>query len=202
MIYGTLLAGGAGKRMGGNKPDRLLGGRPLAQWALDSLQQVAQGVILSVAPDQVPPRLETRVPVLVCEDLLPNRGPLAGIYSALRTSEADTIIAVPCDAPFVEPTLLRLLLDERHGWDAVVPELDAVPQVQIGVYNRSALPALIEALNGPELSVRGLLQRLRVRFIPEHDVRVVDPSLRSFFNVNTVADLGRAESMVATLCPG
>jgi molybdopterin-guanine dinucleotide biosynthesis protein A len=199
MISGAVLAGGTGSRIGGAKPSRLLGGRTLAQWALDGVQRAAPMVMFAVAPDETPPDLDARVPVIVCEDLLPGRGPLAGIYTALRCSGADAVVVVPCDAPFVEPALLELLLAQRQGWDAVVPEAGGRLQTAFGVYTGRCLPALIEALNGGDLSVHALLSRLRVRVVPEADVRAVDPELRSFFNVNTEADLCRAESMIAAL---
>ena len=49
MISGAVLAGGMGLRLGGGKPGRLLGGRPLAQWALDGVQRAAPMVIVAVA---------------------------------------------------------------------------------------------------------------------------------------------------------
>ena len=199
MVTGVILAGGSGSRIGGDKASRLLGGRPLAQWAADALDRVADEIIVAIAPDQTPPAIRSRVPAYACFDLLPARGPLTGIYTGLDAARGDCIVVVPCDAPFVEPALLSLLLERRRGWDCVVPEADGILHPTIGVYARSCLPTMIEALNGDSLSIRAFLSRARTLVVPEADLRVVDPELRSFFNVNRLADLCRAEAMIATL---
>lgn len=196
MIEGVLLAGGMGTRIGGKKPDRLLGGRTLLQRALDALQQVAPHIILSIAPGQEHPVLDARVPVILCEDLLPSRGPLTGIYTGLQSSDAEAVLVVPCDAPFLDPAVLRMLLARRHGFDAVVPETGGRLHPAVGVYARSCLPPLVDALNSDNLSIRGLLANLRVDIVPEEDLRALDRQLRTFFNVNTAADLRRAAAML------
>lgn len=197
MISGVILAGGRGMRIGGDKPSRLLGGRPLMQWTIDALEHVADEIVIALAPGQPAPQIHARVPAIACVDLLPARGPLTGIYTGLDASRGDYIIVAPCDTPFIAPALLDLLIDRRHGWGAVVPEADRTLHPTIGVYARSCLPALIEALNGADLSMRSFLSRVRTSVVPEHEVRVADPGLQSFFNVNRPADLCRAESMIA-----
>lgn len=202
MITGVILAGGEGKRIGGDKPARRLCGRPMIEWAIDSLQQVVSSIVVAVAPDQVLPQVRVRVPLIVCEDLLPGRGPMTGVYTGLTTSGADGVLAVPCDAPFITPAVLQLLLDQRHGYDAAIPRVAGRLQPAIAVYNRTMLPLLIDALNRDDFSLGHLLARVNARIVPDAAVREVDPCLRSFFNVNSVADLGRAESMVAAQAAG
>jgi len=196
VIEGVLLAGGMGKRIGGRKPERTLGGRSLLQRSIDALQQVTPRIMVSIAPGQEHPEIDARVPVILCEDLLPSRGPLTGIYTGLQSSAAEAVLVVPCDAPFLEPALLKMLLGRRHGWDAVVPETGGQLHPAVGVYARSCLPALVDALNSENLSIRGLLARVRADIVPEDDLRAVDPALRTFFNVNTAADLRRAAAML------
>jgi molybdopterin-guanine dinucleotide biosynthesis protein A len=202
MISGVILAGGSGTRIGGDKASRLLGGRPLAQWTVDALERVAGEIIIAVAPGQPAPPIRARVPAVACFDLLPARGPLTGIYTGLEASHGDSILVAPCDTPFLEPALLELLVDHARGFDAAVPEANGRIHATIGVYARTCLPALVEALNGENLSLQAFLARVRTRIVRERDVRAADPGLRSFFNVNRLADLCRAESMIATLAVG
>jgi len=199
VITGIVLAGGLGTRIGGDKASRLLAGRPLTQWAVDALERVVDEIIIAVAPGQIPPPINARVPAIACFDLLPGQGPLTGIYTGLDAARSHSAVVVPCDAPFVEPALLNLLIERARGWDAAVPEAHARLHPTISVYTRACLPALIQALNGDDLSLRSFLARLRTRIVPEQDVRAVDPELRSFFNVNRLSDLCRAESMIAAL---
>jgi molybdopterin-guanine dinucleotide biosynthesis protein A len=199
VISGVILAGGDGTRIGGDKAMRLLGGRPLVQWAVEGLERVVDDIVISLAPGQRPPPVRARVPAVACVDLLPARGPLTGIYTGLDASRADHVVVVPCDAPFVEPGLLELLMARRGGWDAVVPQVGRLSHATIGVYARSCLPALVDTLNGADLSLRSFLLRVQTCIVAEQDVREADPDLRSFFNVNRLADLCCGESMLAGL---
>ena len=45
------------------------------------------------------------------------------------------------------------------------------------------------------LKIQGLFRKVRVKTVDEADLRTVDPELVSFFNVNTPADLVRAEAL-------
>jgi len=196
-MTGVILAGGQGVRIGGDKPQVKLGGRPLLQWAVDAMQHAVPRIVIAVAPGQQLPSLKSRVPVGVCEDLLPGRGPLSGIYTALRCADAGHVLAIPCDAPLIAPELLRLLLERRNGFDAVIPEAGGRLQTAIGVYARSSIHAMTEVLNSDDRSVRALLQRLDVNVVAEAEVRTADPELRSFVNVNTPQELDAVEALLS-----
>lgn len=194
-----MLAGGSGVRIGGNKAARMLDGMPLLQWVIDAVQPLADRIVLSVAPDQVLPALRCRLPTLVCEDLLPGRGPLGGILSGMQASGGKHAFAVPCDAPFLQRALLEMLWDARHGYDAVVPVVGGRPQPLVAVYARSCIPPIEFVLNGADYSMQRLLRDVDVRYIAEDEVRRVDPQLVSFDNVNTSAQLARAREAIAAI---
>jgi len=184
MLTGVVLAGGYGSRLGASKPCVELAGEPLLQYALTALGGTVDEVVITIAPDQVLPSLRCDVPVVVCEDLLPERGPLTGIFTGLQCARSEYAIVIPCDAPFMETELLRLLLDSRHGHDAVIPVVDGRPDVMLGVYRRTCIPALERALNSDDLAVNSFLRHLRACYIEEERLREADGMLRSFFNVN------------------
>jgi molybdopterin-guanine dinucleotide biosynthesis protein A len=200
-MIGVILAGGQGLRMGGDKPGALLLGKPLLQWVVDAMQEVASPIILAVAPGQDLPPLTSRVPLFVGEDLLPHRGPLSGVYTGLSYANADHVLVAPCDAPLLRHALLRLLAERRNGVDAVVPQAFGEPQPAIGLYARSCLTALIQALNGPDRSLRGFLSRITVDLVPEELVREADPDLASFRNANTREALSEIEAMLRRSAP-
>jgi molybdopterin-guanine dinucleotide biosynthesis protein A len=195
MVTGLILAGGLGRRIGGEKAAAEPVAR-LLQWVV-SVEQVVSGLVFSVAPDQALPRIPCRVPALVCEDLLPARGPLTGIFSGLKASPTNHVIVVPCDAPFVQPDVLGLLLSLRHGFDAVVPVVGGRREPLIAVYAQSCVTPMEIALNSGDWSLQTLLRELNVRYVDEDELRTVDPHLRSFVNVNTPAELEAANNALA-----
>lgn len=200
MVTAVVLAGGRGTRIGGNKPAVELGGVPLLQWAVDAVSAVADRIIFSVAPEQELPDIRCRLPAIICEDLLPGRGPLSGVYSGLQASEAEHALFVPCDAPFVEPALLELLWANRCRKDAVIPVVGQRQQTLVAVYGRTCANRMEAALNSGDLSMHALLRDVAVRYMPEDALRTVDPELRSFSSVNTRAELESAQRAALALC--
>jgi molybdopterin-guanine dinucleotide biosynthesis protein A len=123
-------------------------------------------------------------------------GPLAGIDAALAAlaDRATDVVCVAGDMPFLQQDLLRLLRDHAPGADAVVPRLDGNPEPLLARYavRQSALVAA--QLASGDFAVHRFLQHLTVTWLDELALRAVDPSLRSFTNVNTPADWKAAQS--------
>src|SRR5258706_6638023 len=85
-----ILAGGLSRRMGTDKARLRLGSRTMLQ----HVQAAAKATGLPVR--------------VISKDLIPNCGPLGGLYTALKTTKHDAILALACDMPFVTPDLLIL----------------------------------------------------------------------------------------------
>lgn len=198
MLTGVILAGGLSSDMGQSTASVELAGTPLIQYAISALAHAVDELVITIAPDQELPPLKCDVPVVVCEDLLPDRGPLTGIFTGLQCARADYAVVVPCDAPFIEPALLRLLLDERRGHDAVVPTVDGRPEPQLAVYQKTCIPALQRALNSEDFALTTFLRHVRVCYVEEERLREADSLLRSFFNINDPQQLAKAQRAFVT----
>jgi molybdopterin-guanine dinucleotide biosynthesis protein A len=105
-VIGVVLAGGAARRMGGAKATALLGGRPLAAWALDALQAGGLShVVIAAKADTPLPALD--VPVWIEPD--EPRHPLAGVRHALQRAGGDDVLTLPVDLPLVDAAAIRAL---------------------------------------------------------------------------------------------
>ena len=82
---GVVLAGGAGRRMGGAKPGTPLAGRPLIAYPLTALRAVLAPVAVVAKSDSVLPVLGAGVELWREPD--EPRHPLAGILEALRRAD-------------------------------------------------------------------------------------------------------------------
>ncbi len=113
-IFGVILAGGAGRRMGGADKALLpLAGRPLVAHVIDRLEPQVERLAISANGD--PARLAfTGLPVL--PDAVP-QGPLSGVLAALDWAEgADAVVSVSVDTPFLPGDLVpRLWLAGEGG---------------------------------------------------------------------------------------
>ncbi|MEA2471110.1 MAG: molybdenum cofactor guanylyltransferase [Thermoleophilaceae bacterium] len=136
-MIGVLLAGGAGRRIGGGKPVRLLTGRPLASYPAAALAQVCGRVAIVAKPGSELPEL-SGVERWDDEPLEP-RHPLTGIVHALERAGGEAVLVCAADMPFVTPEALHALASA--GGDAVAVA-DGVIQPVLAAYTPAALPTL------------------------------------------------------------
>ncbi len=198
----VILAGGRGRRIGGDKPTQLLAGRPLLQWVVSAADTIASEIIIAGSPGQALPDVDAAAMVRVCRDEIVGLGPLSGVAAALACARDRQIIVVPCDAPLLRPALLRGLLAVAEDEDVVVPEVGGRLQTAVGVWSTACVAVVAEALRSDDRSLHGVLRRLRTRVMSEAEVRAFDPELLSFLNVNTGDDLAAMEVRIARMGSG
>lgn len=99
-ITGVVLAGGQGRRMGGQDKGLVrVAGRPMAWWVLQRLTPQVEAVRINANRSQSE---YAAWGVPVDGDTLPDYpGPLAGIATALTHAVTDRVLVVPCDAPLL-----------------------------------------------------------------------------------------------------
>ncbi|HXC29428.1 MAG TPA: molybdenum cofactor guanylyltransferase MobA [Stellaceae bacterium] len=112
-IIGVLLAGGLARRMGGgDKPLRLIAGRPILDRVIERLRPQLAGLVLNANGDPVR-FVEYGLPIVA--DSIPDyAGPLAGILAGLdwaaeHRPDCPMIASVPTDAPFLPLDLVERL---------------------------------------------------------------------------------------------
>jgi molybdopterin-guanine dinucleotide biosynthesis protein A len=135
---------------------------------------------------------ESPIDLARIDDRLGIRAPIAGLHAALSCCEASGVLVAPCDAPEIEPRLVLALLALApctDSVDAVVPFGTEGPEPLLAIYRPSALPTIERCVERGDLSLRVLLESLRVRSIPVEALRPFDPDLHSFRNVNRPEDL-------------
>jgi len=68
-------------------------------------------------------------------DILPVRGPMTGIFSALSLPDVSAVFVTACDMPDINGILSKYIADKwQSGFDAVVPVFNNEPQPLFGVY--------------------------------------------------------------------
>ena len=118
-ITGVVLAGGRGRRMGGEDKGLLpFHGRPLASHALDTLGEVAGSRLIN-ANRNLEAYESLGFPVIQdANDRFD--GPLAGLLSAMRAAATPYVLTVPCDTPRLTGQLLQRLADRLETSGAVI----------------------------------------------------------------------------------
>jgi molybdopterin-guanine dinucleotide biosynthesis protein A len=179
----VILAGGLSRRMGRDKASLPAADGTLIEHLARRLAPVVDETIVAGGSG-----LPTLPGVRMVDDLYPGLGPLAGIQAGMRAARSPRVWVVGCDLPDVDPALASLLLGLAGDVDAVVPRIDSEPQGVCAVYDRALAPRIDGLLAAGERRVKMLLAASNVRYVTTDELRVVDPELRSFRNINTPAD--------------
>src|SRR5690606_5428479 len=121
---GALLAGGLARRMGGgDKPLRRVGGRPILDHVVERMAPQCAGLVVNANGD--PARFAPYGLPVVADDVPGFAGPLAGILAvldhvAVRRRDAEWIVSVAADTPFLPPDLVERLHAARREEGAML----------------------------------------------------------------------------------
>ncbi|EGB15323.1 molybdopterin-guanine dinucleotide biosynthesis protein A [Pseudodesulfovibrio mercurii] len=197
-IAGIILAGGLGTRMGHVKKAFLtINGRTI----LDRLLAVYRPLfpeILIAARDK---NDYGAYDYPVAEDRYPARSSLTGIHAGLSAMRAGHGFMAACDGPFLQPGLVRALLDQAEpDDDVIIPRKeDGYLEPLCAIYSRRCLPHIETQLEQENFRIISFFDQVRVKEVPVALLQHGDPHHVSFFNVNSPDDLRQAEHLAAEL---
>ena len=198
-VTGVLLAGGKSRRMGADKRYLVVGEQTLLERGLAVLSSIFQEVLVVIAQDSPPLDVDARV----VRDLVPDCGSLGGLYTGLTQAATPHIFVVACDMPFLDSAVISQFTSRRTTADIVMAKLAARLHPMHALYGKGCLPAMEQMILARQLKIQEMVSHasLRVRYVTEADLLTIDPSGRSFLNVNTPADLEVARSFQARVPP-
>ena len=188
-----VLAGGKSSRMGRDKARIDWKGAPLIQSVIGSLSSLNISVCI-VAEMEADYGIAGARTV---SDLTPGEGPIGGVITGLSKVQEGWHIVVACDMPFLIPELFDLLLQEAGAnscFDVIAPMVAGGIEPLCALYHTSALPGLRAFFDTGDRSAKRALKYLRVCEVGEDRLRMIDPNLVSFTNINTPEDLSRVKS--------
>jgi molybdopterin-guanine dinucleotide biosynthesis protein A len=189
LVAGFVQAGGQSRRMGQNKAQILLQGRPLISYPLTALACVALQVGI-IAADSTDYANYLTAGVEFYPDQWPGCGPLGGIGTALQNSKYEYVINLACDMPLIDKALLTLLLQEAAGYQVCVP-CDAHGEWQplCAVYHRSCLPSIDQLMATAGFAPRLLFSQVDTKIVPFTTIAALPNAQNYFTNINTPNEL-------------
>lgn len=143
-ISAAILCGGESKRLGRAKEFLPYGGKTLIEHCLDLFSGQFQDLVLvSNRPDDF-----AHLTAHLVKDIVPNRGPLVAVLSALLVSETEQVFVCACDLPYIDEQLIELICSESSRLQAnlTVYKHDSQIEPLLGVYSKALIPAFEEAL--------------------------------------------------------
>ena len=191
-----MLAGGKSKRLGHDKLKEIVGGMTLPERVITILSAF-HGEIMMVAGDNssLPPTF-SYPKIKIVHDLFSGKGMLGGIITGLSLSEHYYNLVVASDMPFLSPSLLQYMINIAEGYDLVAYRNKNDLEPLHAIYSKNCLP-IFEEIMQKNLRIIELVQHVKVRYLTADEIKQYDPENLSFFNINTEADLIKANKIVS-----
>ncbi len=192
-VTAFVLAGGKSSRMGRDKAFIELAGQTLLERALDTAASLTKSVrIVGMNPQLARFAAERGIPLV--EDRFAERGPLAGIQAALRSSRTDLNFILAVDVPFVTSACAQFLIEAAAANQALatVPNAAGGIHPASAVYRRAFGGHALLALAAGRNKIGALLDQLPVVYVSEAELLRAGFAPDVFDNLNTPEDLERA----------
>lgn len=164
-LTGVILAGGQSRRMGKNKALLDYNGQSFIAAILQALKPVVGNIIII---GETVDYKQLGYPVY--EDLMPNSGPVGGIYTALYYSQTPYNLVLSCDIPLISTALLSFLIQQRKETNINALQLSAKVQPLTAIYHKDCLASFRQALELQQLKLSDLFVPLKANLIdcPSH----------------------------------
>jgi molybdopterin-guanine dinucleotide biosynthesis protein A len=118
-------------------------------------------------------------------DIYPDKGPLGGLYTALKYSEHSYCFVTACDTPFINEELIKLLWERKKTADAVIPVWEEKSEPLAAFYNVRCISKIEELFKTDILSLKNLIDTLDVEKVDLSKIYTEAELRKLFFNINT-----------------
>ena len=181
-----VLAGGKSKRMGTDKGLVKFKGNPLISHIIEILDKLNLKTSIVSSNEEY---LKFGKPVY--KDVISNKGPLGGLYTALEYSQAPMVLLLACDMPSINRKGIQSLMTVAEpGKIAIATDRTQISPL-FACYPRSLKDKVANALLADELKMQD--------FISKQSHVVLDlnslGNTEILQNLNTIEELKAAESM-------
>lgn len=200
MLTIVLQAGGDSSRMGEDKALMPFLGVPLIQRLRDRFQGLdCQLLVITNQPEGY-----RFLDLPLYRDIIPGRGALGGLLTALEVSPPGHVGLIAADLPFASSKLLEYLEGEikKHSADAVLPCSPHGPEPMHALYMRDAcLPLVRQAIEKDLWRMNAWHDQAEIHLIDAAQTVAVSGSEYTFMNLNTREDFRAAEELARKLDP-
>ena len=175
-----ILCGGKSFRMKSEKGLVLFQGKPFIEHIIQAILPITEQVKLITATKEYDYLPHQKIP-----DIILDKGPLGGIYTALTNSETEFNLILSCDIPLISTELLSELIS-KHNNEAEITVFASESRLHplIGIYSKKVLPVIKSAIDNDELKMMDLLAK-----IPHQILNIDESENFHLTNINSVDEL-------------
>ena len=173
-----ILCGGKSSRMQSEKGLVLFQKKTFIEHIIQAILSVTDQIKLITATKEYDYLPYQKIP-----DIVLDKGPLGGIYTALTYAKHQNCLILSCDIPLIKGSLLKLLFENENVTATVFKDTDRTHPL-IGCYSKKVMTKLKVAIEKHELKMMRFLDSVDAEFITIDDHRS-----EQFRNINTVTAL-------------
>ena len=138
------------------------------------------------------PEMYASFEVTLLGDVYDIRCPMTGIVTALMNSSKPWVFISACDMPFISKRLISYMATQRTLGDAVIPSAyGGKAEPLFGFYSRRLLPSMEKELLRHNWGLSDFLKNKRVQYITMKEIKIHDPRVLCFINLNRPEDITR-----------
>lgn len=192
-VFGVILAGGNGRRLGGvDKSSLRIGSESLLNRLLKRLEHQVDEIAIAMGIDPLGTSAPSSLPVLV-DNFDPQIGPLGGIDAGYRWASSvegsnanDRMLIAPVDTPSFPEQFVEMAEACIDGYDIVVAKYQDQVYPTCSLWRLGAAENIAKSRAGaPNNSIRAYFDMMNVCYLDFADEFAENP----FKNVNKISDL-------------
>jgi len=185
-LTGIILSGGKSLRMGMNKAFIEIEGIPMIQHILSLFEKIFnENIIVTNEKEGFINFKKAKI----YRDFIPNRGVLEGLYTGLFYSSFEYSFCVACDMPFINESVIKLLIKKIKDQDVIVPKTNDGLQPLHAIYSKRCLDPIKRIIESGRFRILDFYPFVKVKIIEEDEFIFLDPKRISFLNINTPEEL-------------
>jgi len=175
-----ILCGGKSSRMKSEKGLVLFQEKPFIEHIIQAILPITDQIKLITASKEYDYLEYEKIP-----DLVLDKGPLGGIYTALSHSDTEFNLILSCDIPLISTELLQELIS-KHTKEAEITVFSSESKTHplIGIYSKSIVSTIKEAIEANELKMMDLLAKL-----PHQIINIEESENFHLTNINSADEL-------------
>ena len=189
----AILVGGGSRRFGSDKAFMKFSAQTVSSQTYNRLRKLfAEVFFVSNEEKNI---LENQI---LHVDLYPDKGPLGGLYTALKKCSHSWRFVTACDTPFISREIISLLWKQRTA-DAVVPVWNNKQEPLNAFYNIRCSNLIEDLLDSGNLSLKNFLEQIDSEKINLLDYYAEADLETLFLNINTPENFNKAKKIWSDL---
>lgn len=176
----SILCGGKSSRMQSEKGLVLYQNKAFIEHIIEAVLPISSNIQLITNGNDY-----DYLKYITVKDIIIDKGPIGGIYTALANSNSEFNLILSCDIPLIS-TEIVLELIEKHNSNFDITVFEDANRIHplIGIYSKNCLPILKQAIGENNLKMMHLLSK------SNHQIIYVEENKSKLFkNINSITEL-------------